>query len=81
MMQAAYTTLVPESGTSESAGQSVASAQMPVCAAVAPNGLIDGQWAWVNLFHLLAGTFRSSELCRHRISVTPRMLTDPRRER
>ena len=52
----------------------------PGCAVEAAVGLIDGKWKSVILFHLLSGTLRFSELRRHLISVTPRMLTNQLRE-
>jgi DNA-binding HxlR family transcriptional regulator len=52
----------------------------PGCAVEAAIGLIDGKWKSVILFHLLSGTLRFSELRRHLVIVTPRMLTNQLRE-
>ena len=52
----------------------------PGCAVEAAIGLIDGKWKSVILFHLLDGTLRFSEIKRHLVTVTPRMLTNQLRE-
>jgi DNA-binding HxlR family transcriptional regulator len=52
----------------------------PGCSVEAAIGLIDGKWKPVILFQLLSGTLRFSELRRHLVNVTPRMLTNQLRE-
>jgi DNA-binding HxlR family transcriptional regulator len=52
----------------------------PGCSVEAAIGLIDGKWKSVILFQLLSGTLRFSELRRHLMNVTPRMLTNQLRE-
>lgn len=52
----------------------------PGCSVEAAIGLIDGKWKSVILFHLMAGTLRFSEIRRHIVAVSPRMLTAQLRE-
>lgn len=52
----------------------------PGCSVEAAIGLIDGKWKSIILWHLLSGTLRFNEICRHVDNCTPRMLTNQLRE-